>query len=88
MEDFFYAVGFLLRLPLFLLGVTLVTLIVIPLALLGSLLSIILIPFVFLRAAFHNDKAIFANHVNQIFKWFSFARDAYKDLKEWLYKKR
>lgn len=83
MKELFHGLGILLRLPFYLLAMVLVTVFVVPIALLGQLLGLATIPWVFLKSAFLNRPDMLQEHLNEYWGRLDFG-DWYADLWRWL----
>lgn len=84
MKELFGAIGVLLRLPFYLIGLVLVTVVVVPFSLLGQLLGLVAIPWVFLKSAFLNRPEVLQEHIKE-YSGFDVG-GFYGDLWRWLQK--
>lgn len=86
----FEAFGVLLRFPFFLAGITLLSIFIIPLWVLGFIIQIVGLPFVFISSAFTNDKSRWEYKVKDLQEMFTseFFAKPYRACYNWLVGKK
>ena len=82
MDELVHFVGVLLRFPFFVVGIIFWTLFIFMVYAIGSIASIILIPFKFIEAAWKNDTSILESWIKDELNWRGFSK-GHRDLYAW-----